>query len=82
MELFAKFDDNLISWKSRNSEIEFLIEKEDKLIPIEVKSSTRYRQAKSLKVYIEKNNPELAYKVTMENFYKKDNFINLPMYLI
>jgi len=82
MELFNKFDENLISWKSRNSEIEFLIEKEDKIIPIEVKSSIRYRKAKSLKVYIDKNNPELAYKVTMENFYKKENFINLPMYLI
>lgn len=81
-EFFSKFDDDLISRKERNSEIEFLIQKDDLIIPVEIKSSKKYRQAKSLKVFIEKFSPEVSYKITMENFYQTKKFINLPLYLI
>jgi len=51
---------SLFSWTERNSEIEFLIEKEGNIYPIEVKSGTRTK-AKSLMQYIIKNNPQKAF---------------------
>lgn len=82
-ELFFKKDQGLISRSEWKSEIEFLIEKGNKIIPIEVKSSKKYSQAKSLWVFIKKYSPEIAYKFTMENFYKSDRWYkNIPIYLI
>jgi predicted AAA+ superfamily ATPase len=55
-------------WESeRGAEIDFVIQREGVLIPIEVKSADN-TQAKSLKVYIENYNPPYAIKLSAKNF--------------
>jgi len=68
-------------WSVENSqaEIDFLIQQEDKIIPIEVKSGVNL-QAKSLKVYIEKFKPSVALRVSLANYKISDNIIDLPIY--
>ena len=51
-------------WKSaRGAEIDFVIQREGKLIPIEVKSADNTR-AKSLKVYMDTYQPAYAIKLS------------------
>lgn len=55
-------------WESeRGAEIDFIIQREGKLIPIEVKSADNTR-AKSLTVYMKTYNPEYAIKLSTKNF--------------
>ncbi|MCL1901681.1 MAG: AAA family ATPase [Endomicrobia bacterium] len=68
-------------WSVENSqaEIDFLIQRDDKVIPIEVKSGINL-QAKSLKTYIEKFKPSIALRVSQANYKVSDNIIDLPIY--
>ena len=47
----------LYSWKGRTSEIEFLLQLKDNVVPVEVKAGTRVNSAKSLAAYREKYKP-------------------------
>ena len=59
---------NTYYWQSeRGAEIDFVIQREGKLIPIEVKSADNTR-AKSLKVYMDTFKPEYAIKLSSKNF--------------
>jgi predicted AAA+ superfamily ATPase len=68
-------------WTVENSqaEIDFLIQRDDKIIPIEVKSGINL-QAKSLKVYVEKYNPSIALRVSPANYKTAGCVIDLPIY--
>ncbi len=83
-ELFAQFDRELTSWQKAKSEIEFLIQKDNLIIPIEVKSSKRSTRAKSLHVFIERYSPKLAYKLSGQNYGQNPvkNLTMLPLYLV
>ncbi|MDQ7009339.1 MAG: AAA family ATPase [Candidatus Gracilibacteria bacterium] len=83
-ELFNIFDKDLISWTEGISEIEFLINIGGDIIPIEVKSSEKYRKAKSLDSFIKRYSPKIAYKFTMQNYSKNEDrgYSTLPMYLV
>ncbi|MEA1986218.1 MAG: AAA family ATPase [Candidatus Marinimicrobia bacterium] len=71
---------NLYYWSSKSeAEVDFVIQKEDKIFPIEVKSGMS-RNIKSLRSYADKYNPELMFRLSPRNFIKSDNFINLPLY--
>ena len=62
-EMKAAGEGSLYSWTERNSEIEFMMEREGRIIPIEVKSGLR-TQAKSLRQYILKYHPHRAVKIS------------------
>lgn len=67
-------------WKSaRGAEIDFVIQRNEQLIPIEVKSADNTR-AKSLKVYMETYDPEYAIKLSAKNFAFEDNKKTVPLY--
>ena len=71
---------NTYYWKSqRGAEIDFVIQREGKLIPIEVKSADNTR-AKSLKVYMETYKPAYAIKLSAKNFGFEDNKKTVPLY--
>ena len=64
---------NTYYWESkRGAEIDFIIQRDGKLIPIEVKSADNTR-AKSLKVYMDTYNPAYAIKLSTKNFAFEDN---------
>lgn len=67
-------------WVSeRGAEIDFIIQREGKLIPIEVKSADNTR-AKSLKVYMETYKPDYAIKLSAKNFGFEDRKKTVPLY--
>ncbi len=67
-------------WKSeRGAEVDFIIQRDGKLIPIEVKSADNTR-AKSLKVYMDTYKPAYAIKLSAKNFGFEDNKKIVPLY--
>ncbi len=67
-------------WESeRGAEIDFIIQRDGQLIPIEVKSADNTR-AKSLKVYMDTYKPAYAIKLSAKNFGLEDNKKIVPLY--
>lgn len=67
-------------WESqRGAEVDFIIQREGRLIPIEVKSADNTK-AKSLKVYMETYRPDYAIKLSAKNFNFKDGKKTVPLY--
>jgi uncharacterized protein len=67
-ELFSVTNEDLTSWQQGTAELEFIITNSADILPVEVKSSSRNRMAKSLDAYIFRYNPKCAYKLTRQNF--------------
>ncbi|MDE6739026.1 MAG: ATP-binding protein [Lachnospiraceae bacterium] len=67
-------------WESeRGAEIDFIIQRDGKLIPVEVKSADNTK-AKSLKVYMETYRPDYAIKLSARNFGFEDGKKTVPLY--
>ena len=67
-------------WESeRGAEIDFIIQRDGQLIPIEVKSADNIR-AKSLKIYMETYKPAYAIKLSAKNFGFEDGKKTVPLY--
>ncbi|HMP31219.1 MAG TPA: ATP-binding protein [Saprospiraceae bacterium] len=73
----------LYYWSSTNatSEVDFLIQKENVIIPIEVKAEENLK-AKSLRVFVEKYQSQLALRLSMNKKRKQDWLTNLPLYAV
>ena len=71
---------NTYYWESaRGAEIDFVIQRDGKLIPIEVKAADNTK-AKSLRVYMNTYNPAYAIKLSAKNFALEDNKKIVPLY--
>jgi len=68
-------------WSADRStaEVDFVIQYEGVAVPIEVKAEENL-QAKSLKVYTEKFNPQVALRTSMSDFREQDWLTNIPLY--
>ena len=67
-------------WESdRGAEIDFVIQREGQLIPIEVKSADNTK-AKSLQVYMKAYQPAYAVKLSAKNFGTAENKLIIPLY--
>lgn len=67
-------------WESdRGAEIDFVIQREGRLIPVEVKSADNTK-AKSLKVYMEAYKPDYAIKLSAKNFGFENGKKTVPLY--
>ncbi len=70
-------------WSAENSrgEIDFLLQRGDKIVPIEVKAEENL-QSKSLRVFVEKN-PELhGIRLSMSNYREQSWMTNYPLYAL
>ena len=63
------------------AEIDFIVDNGYDVVPIEVKAETNL-QAKSLKVYRDKFQPELSIRTSMADYKKEDWLLNLPLWAI
>lgn len=73
---------NSFYWKSAGgAEIDFIIQRGGKLIPVEVKSADNTK-AKSLKVYMETYKPDYAIKLSARNFCFEDGKKIVPLYAV
>lgn len=70
-------------WSAENSigEVDFLIQHEAKIIPIEVKAEENLR-AKSLKAFVDENNLPFGIRTSMSDFREQEKLINIPLYAI
>ena len=69
-------------WTSQGSaEVDCVIQREDTILPLEIKSSVSVR-SKSLKIYSEKYQPALSLRTSMLNLKKEDNLLNIPLYFL
>jgi predicted AAA+ superfamily ATPase len=63
------------------AEVDFLVQLENKIIPIEVKAEENLR-SKSLKVYFEKYQPETVIRTSLSDYREESWLINIPIYAI
>lgn len=78
-----KITTELYYWVAENatSEIDFVIQQQNQVIPIEVKAEENLK-SKSLKTFVQKFEPETAVRTSMSPFREEDWFINWPLYAI
>ncbi|MCL2152889.1 MAG: ATP-binding protein [Oscillospiraceae bacterium] len=65
--------------RSNEFEIDFLIQKENQIIPVEVKSG-KGKKATSFKRYIETHNPETAIRFSSNGYMKNGSITSIPLY--
>lgn len=70
-------------WKAPKgtSEVDFIIMREGKIIPVEVKSADNTR-SKSLETYTKKYNPEYSIKISTKNFGFENSIKSIPLYAV
>lgn len=78
-----KLQQELYYWSTQNStaEIDFLIQQQNNIIPIEVKAEENLK-SKSLRTYVEKFSPNSAIRTSMSFYRKEEWLINIPLYAI
>ncbi|MBS0352263.1 MAG: ATP-binding protein [Proteobacteria bacterium] len=80
--LTAGFRKPLHYWKSEGkAEIDFLIEANNKTLPLEVKAGISL-QKKSLLVFLEKFQPALLLRTSLLNLCKNNQVLNVPLYAL
>ncbi len=67
--------------KSGNAEIDFIIQTDGYVIPVKVKANTNI-QAKSLKTYREKFQPEKSIRTSLADFEINNGLYNIPLFMI
>lgn len=73
---------SLFYWTSEGkAELDFLIEREDVIYPVEVKSGNSSKK-KSLKVYGDTHHPKLLIRLSPMNLKKDGEILNCPLYLV
>ncbi len=69
-------------WESEGkAELDFLIQKDVNIIPIEVKSSI-HTKARSLDLYMKKYSPEYAIRISEKNFGFENGIKSVPLYAV
>ena len=81
-ELVAAGHKELYGWNEGSAEVEFLLEHNGDILPLEIKSGW-VTQAKSLRVYAEKYAPPFRTVMSAKNISVKENglYCGLPLYL-
>lgn len=69
------------STENSDGEIDLVIQKEDRIIPVEVKAEENLR-AKSLKAYCNKYSPLEAVRTSMSDYRQEEWMTNVPLYLL
>lgn len=78
--LLSSGEKELYYWASKSdAEVDFIININDNIIPIEVKSGTS-KNLKSLKSYVDKYNPKIHVRTSPRNFHNSGTFYNIPLY--
>ena len=67
------------SAEKATAEIDFLVQYQNSIIPIEVKAAENLK-AKSLKTYQQKFNPEISIRTSLSDYRKQDWLVNIPLY--
>lgn len=82
-ELMAQQNIDIGYWSNQNgqAEIDFVIQINSQVIPLEVKAGINLK-AKSLNVYKEKFKPDVLIRTSLADYKQSDNLFDIPLYLI
>lgn len=82
-QLIVNPENDIFYWSAENatSELDFLIQTDSCILPMEVKAEENL-QAKSLKVFIQKYKVRHAVRVSMSGFREQEWLTNFPLYNI
>ena len=82
-QLLGNEETDIFYWTSEQitAELDFLLQTDDKIVPVEVKAEENL-QAKSLKSYCKKYNPNIAIRTSMSDYRKEEWLTNYPLYAI
>ena len=79
--LLRQFGSDIFYWTSGNqAEIEFIFQRGEAIIPVEVKSSLS-TTSRSFSEYRKKYAPELSIRFSLKNVEKNNDLLNLPLFL-
>lgn len=79
--LSAQMDVPLRYWTgTRNAEVDFLLQYEKNIIPIEVKSGINTR-ARSLSMYAEAFKPSACLRYSEKNLVRQERMVNIPLFM-
>jgi len=67
--------------KGTSSEVDYLIQRKNKIIPIEVKSG-KTGKMKSMGVFLKQHNSDIGIRLSLENFTKHNNISIMPLYAV
>lgn len=81
-ELLSSGWSDLYAWRGKTSEIEFLLHKDEQIVPVEVKSGKRVSRAKSLRVYCDKYQPQEAVIVSASREKHEEGHHHMPLYKV
>lgn len=72
----------LYYWESDGkAELDFMIQKNADIIPIEVKTSI-HTKSRSMDIYMKKHNPKYAIRISEKNFGFENNIKSVPLYAV
>lgn len=73
----------LFYWTNEKStnEIDFILEKNEEVIPIEVKATVNL-QAKSLHAFVKKYHSKRAYRLSLRTYEKREHLFDVPLYAV
>lgn len=78
----AAHGNSLFYWKNHNTaELDFLLQRGEQIIPVEVKKGTRV-QAKSLNQYRITYHPSLSIRLSQKNFGQEEDIKSVPLYAL
>jgi len=81
-QTFVSKNEKICYWSSGNeAEVDFLLSKEEGIIPCEVKSKDNVK-SKSLSVYVSKYKPQYAIRISAKNFGFENGIKSAPLYAV
>ncbi len=82
-QLIVTPENDIFYWSADNAsaELDFLIQTESEIIPLEVKAAENL-QAKSLKTFVQKFEMKKAVRTSMSDFRDQEWMVNMPLYNI
>jgi len=68
-------------WTGAKSEVDFIIQANGLVVPIEVKATFNLK-SKSLQAYINKYHPEQAFRTSLHGYHVREDFTDIPLFAI
>ena len=82
-QLFSSDVEKIAYWTNERStsEVDFIIQTEGRIIPIEVKAEVNLR-SRSFRFFCEKYQPQTALRFSLKDYKEESWMINLPLYTV
>ncbi|MDO9490613.1 hypothetical protein [Acetobacterium sp.] len=71
----------LYYWTSGTSKVDFMIEKQSDVFPMEVKARGNVKSG-SLSVYVKRYDPTYSIRISGKNFGFENNILSIPLYTV